>query len=305
MDLSGHFRCLLDGIFITASWVQELMDELGISGISQVWGEELGYYIWLSRADCSYALRMESCELPAPYPGVAKAIFSIRCFPYADSKIIKTFSPQERALLESDLFDSTNTPRVECLVAIPAGCFVVAALEITLDLGCGAAAFILASLDHMVTRTSAPFDAVTEGSHYGPSGTANGLTLRNIPAWPLAYPLFDKIVSMYAFRFRAHPRLALHRETRGYEFIAEDGAELGYPVDSDASTLRCLTVAFQPHLSRQSIPLTQYLLDEIAGHSCDVLFDDDSSESDQLAPLFFESRASSLLNPLWWALPHR
>ncbi len=290
---------------MTASWVQDLMDDLGISGISQEWGEELGYYIWLSQADCSYALRMESCELAAPYQGLAKAIFSIRCFPYADSKIIHAFSPQERALLKSDLFDSTNTPRLECLAAIPAGYFVIAALEITVDLGCGAAAFILASLDHMVTRPSAPLDAVTEGSHYRCSGTANGLTLRNIPAWPLAYPLFDKIVSMYAFRFRVPPYLALHRETRGYEFIAEDGADLGYPVDSDASTLRSLTVAFQPHLSRQSIPLTQYLQDEIAHHSCEVLFDGDSSESHWGGSLFDQSRVPSLLDPLWWALPYR
>ncbi len=305
MDLYGRFRSLMDGMFITASWAPDLMDDLEISGISQAWGEELGYYIWLSRADCSYALRMESCEAAVPKRGLAKAIFSIRCFPYADSKIIESFSPQERALLESDCFDETNTPRFEYLAAIPVGYFVIGALEITVDFACDAAACILASLDNLVTRTSATFGVRRKGLKSDEPRTVKGSILRNIRAWPLAYPLFDRIVSMFAFRSRAHPTLILRRESRGFEFIADDGTALGYPVDCDASTLWSLIVAFQPHSSMRSIPLTRYLRNQIASHSFDVLFDADSSGADQLDALFDESPVPSPLNSFWWQLPHR
>lgn len=304
MDAQAHIRCLVDGMFIKVSWVQDLMEELSITGISEVWGEELGYYVWFSNAVGAYALGLDSCCVTGPENALPKAVFSIRCFPYTNSKVFETFSPNEKALITSSIFDHTNTPRYECKEAIPPGLFRVGLIEIIADPRCAAAVFSLTSLDVLTTRAS-PSEIMTNVEKKSRRRISDGASIRQVPGWSMAYPLFDCLISMFAFYSAAHPSLALHSESRGFELVSDDETEDFRAVDSDATHIKTVLVAFNGNVCNESHLLDSYLRDQVSSGACDVLFDSVSSGLNSSHAILDTAAKQSMLNPLWWEIPHR
>ena len=305
MDAAARFRSLLDGTFLKVSWVQDLMDELRITGISQVWGETLGYYVWFSDAECSYGIRLESSGFSEAYEGVAEGIFGIRCFPYVNARIIDRFSPHEQALLRSRVFDHTNTPRYECQAAIPSGLFSVGGLQITIDPSCDGVVISLASLDNMVTRYSVPSKSSVDLPGANTSLNTESLFLRNVPAWSLAYTFFDRLVSMFAFSSGSGPVSVLYGQSPGFELLAKENARNFRMVDSNNALLNTAVVVFQSETTEASRAFKSYLDDQVSKRSYQVLFQESRSRGTRARGPCDSMPVGSLVNPQWWTIAHR
>ena len=218
MDCESFFQNKFNSMLVTTSWIDELKDRLGIEAVSQIWGDGPAWYLWLSGAEGVYRLQLAEAVLEKDHPLGKQGLFSITCYPFLNTGVFNTFSYEERALSQSDLFDDTHTPRFEKKNTIPDSLFNVAALEYRMNQDDSMACFTLDSLD--VLRSIFPegtvldFDLIRKSRRY-----QKGEIDRAVPGWQLAYPVFDRLLCMYAFYSRARPvRLRITRSP-GFEYV--------------------------------------------------------------------------------------
>jgi hypothetical protein len=51
-----------------------------------------------------------------------------------------------------------------------------------------------------------------------PTGTENGVVARNVPGWQISYPLFDRLISLYAFYTQQSPVFMGATRSPGFEY---------------------------------------------------------------------------------------
>ena len=51
-------RNLVDGLWLSATWVERLRSELGLAGLHQVWCERPAWYVWLMGDGGAYGLEL-------------------------------------------------------------------------------------------------------------------------------------------------------------------------------------------------------------------------------------------------------
>jgi hypothetical protein len=176
----------MDGMFTKVSWVEDLRVELGVEAVSQVWGDDPEYYVWIAGAPGIHHIKLEWVEYDTSHPALIRGLFSIRCYPLIGSTLMGSFSLEEQRIVSGPLFDDTNTPRYESRDAIPGECFAVGTMEILQDIMGATTLFVLESLDRFVTKS------LHSIAHTAVSSTSNEsdrlpTILRNVPGWSLSH----------------------------------------------------------------------------------------------------------------------
>lgn len=217
-ECESFFENKVNSMLVTTSWIDELKDLLGMEAVSQIWGEVPAWYMWLSDAQGVYRLQLADATTDEKSPAQKQGLFSIRCYPYDNTTVFDAFSYEEQVLRRSHLFDDTHTPRFEAMQRIPDSLFNVAALEYRVDQDDTMACFTLESLD--ILRCVYPEETVQHFDLIGKSRCyRKGEIGRSVPGWQLAYPVFDRLLGMYAYYSKVKPvRVRITRST-GFEYV--------------------------------------------------------------------------------------
>jgi hypothetical protein len=215
MDLESFFRNKVESMLITASWVEQVQHLLDLKGVSQVWGDRPEWYVWIDGAPGVYALVFEEGEaIQAEDQPLYMGQFAVKCYPYRTDSVFETYSPAERQMVSSDLFDHTHTPQFEAQPEIPKNFFTVGSISLALDAAETVAQFTFDSLDFLKWSTSTAND---NSENCLPKKSC----IRNIPGWQVGYPLFDRLVSLYAYYSKQPPAFVGVTRSPGFEwFIA-------------------------------------------------------------------------------------
>jgi hypothetical protein len=199
--------------------------------------------------------------------------------------VFGSYSEAERHCLKSTRFDQTNTPVYEARPDIPPSFFNIASLMITSYPQNGTTVFTVESLDtiRMVNTCD------TGGS---PATDIDSCLLRSVPGWEMGYPLFDSLISLYAFSIRMAPRWFRLSRLPGFEHVLMSdetitmrpcsksrvfSASLVFTEDPTVEPNQCL-----PVLDEGEGILFESRLDHCTRHSGDI--------------------PNPLINPLWWHL---
>ena len=217
-ECESFFQNKINSMLVTTSWVDTLKDLLGMEAVSQIWGDVPAWYMWLSDAMGVYQLQLVDAGFDENTPANKQGLFSKKCYPFHNATVFDSFSYEEQCLSRGCFFDDTHTPRFEDKERIPDSLFNVAAMEYRVNQDDTMACFTLESLDTMrcvyPDETVLDFDLVNKSRRY-----AAGETGRSVPGWRLGYPVFDRLLSMYAFYSKAKPvRLRITRSP-GFEYV--------------------------------------------------------------------------------------
>jgi hypothetical protein len=215
MDLDSFFRNKVESMLITASWVEQVQKMLNLAGISQVWGNRPEWYVWIDGAPGVYALVFErGGTIAGPDKILYAGHFAVKCYPDVTAGVFETFSPREREMVASDLFDHTHTPRFESHEEIPEAFFTVGSISFALDAAETVSLLTFDSLDFLRWAILPP---ETGSTNHQPEKCL----LRNIPGWQIGYPLFDRLVSLYAFYSKQPPAFIGATRSPGFECIID------------------------------------------------------------------------------------
>lgn len=292
IETDSFFTDRVNSLLLTTSWVETVKHQLGIQAASQIWGDRPAWYLWLSGASATYQLQWVGGD-PGDGPrGAASGIFAVKCYPFADRAVFKTFSAAEQRLIGGPRFDETHTPAFDHRETIPDDLFNVAVIDYTVDRRDRWSCISLESLDtlRMVSR-------------HGDSETIE----RSVPGWRLGLPMFDRLLGMIAFHGRKAPRRIRLVRSAGFAYATQGTTP---PViepapDVHAYTATVLFGSRQDGASKDFSPPDIALLSAGETEPAEVLFDATFSagawsESDRSSQAAIA--ATFPVNPLWWSL---
>jgi len=256
---------------------------VGLQGVSQIWEVPPAWYIWMTDAHGVYKLQLAQAEQLDDRGRHLNGIFTVKCFPYPQSALFKTFSPEERELRTSSLFDETHTPKFEHLDQLSENAFNVAMIECDMCTDKSFARFTLESLSTLRTIDGAVPDA-------GPQ-----VQRRFVPGWLLGRPFFNLLLAVYAYESKTVPtRIRLHRSP-GFETVQTNGRNVEY---HDSLDIHCYTasVDFGQASGNQNIEKElQEQGDVLLDCTCPNHKRPDHSLIEQVSDLF-------PVDELWWSL---
>ena len=214
MDFDSFFRNKVESMLITASWIEPVQKMLDLEGVSQVWGDRPEWYIWIQGAPGVYSLVFEEGKIiEAEDQTLYLGQFAVKCYPYVEAGVFDAFAPREREMVTSDLFDRTHTPRLEAREGVPTAFFTVGSISFLLDAAETVAMFTFDSLDFLKWSTI----TAKTGRRNGLNDSHDKSVIRNIPAWQVGYPLFDRLISLYAFYSKQSPAFIGATQSPGFE----------------------------------------------------------------------------------------
>lgn len=92
-------------MLIVSSWSEQFRTDIGLKGISQVWGGPPAWYFWLADAPGVYHLELLAAEGDMTYgKDLYKGVFVVKCYPYQNSRHFQSFSFLEQKLIQSHFF---------------------------------------------------------------------------------------------------------------------------------------------------------------------------------------------------------
>jgi hypothetical protein len=213
----SYFQNKIDSLLVTTSWVDTLKEQLGMEAVSQIWGDVPSWYLWLTDAKGVYKLQLADAAEEEGEPKNKQGLFSIKCYPFPDTSEFATFSYEEKLLRCSPFFDDTQTPCFEEKENIADHLFNVAIMDFQVHGNDTMACFTLESMDRIrwlyPEETVLDFDSIKKRKHFG-----KGDIDRAVPGWQLAYPLFDRLLCMYAFFAKTKPIRVRVTRSPGFEY---------------------------------------------------------------------------------------
>ena len=217
-ECETFFQNKINNMLVTTSWVDRLKRLLEIEAVSPIWGDVPAWYMWLSNAPGVYHLQLMDALFDENSSANKQGLFSIKCYPFPDASVFDAFSYEEQCLIQGRFFDDTHTPKFEEKEKIPDSLFNVAAMEYKVNQDDTMVRFTLESLNSMrcvyPEETVLDFDLIHKSRRY-----AEGEIGRSVPGWSLAYPLFDRLLSMYAFYSKAKPVRVRITRSAGFEYV--------------------------------------------------------------------------------------
>jgi len=218
MDFDSFFRNKVESMLLTASWVEPVQNMLDLRGVSQVWGDRPEWYIWINGAPGAYALVFVEGEvIETADQTLNLGQFGVKCYPSVTASVFDSFSPRERELVAGELFDHTHTPRLETRQRVPETFFTVGSLSFMLNAAETLAMLTFDSLDFLKWSLK----ALNTGHRNGLNDGHAERVIRNIPAWQIGYPLFDRLISLYAFYSKQTPAFIGVTRSPGFECIVD------------------------------------------------------------------------------------
>jgi hypothetical protein len=282
---------------VTASWVEKVKEVLGITAVSQVWAEKPAWYFWISEAPGVYHLQMENASAAGDF---TRGVFSIKCYPFPHGEIFHAFSGEEQELIQSDLFDHTNTPRLENLSIIPESFFNVGIMEYGISSDEDMAFFTFETLNAMRIRyeheTVQEYLVIKKSKRI-----AKGDIGRDVPGWAVGYLFFDRVLSLYSNYSKRKPGRVIMTRSPGFEHVytETDGFQC---LDSKQVKINALTVLFLSDHGTIDTRGDRLIREHIVARQQDVVYDrtfrcghfhHDHDQIPSMPPL----------NELWWTLP--
>ena len=307
-ECESFFQNKINGMLVTTSWVDDLKNLLGIEAVSQIWGDVPAWYMWLSDALGVYQLQLVDAGIDENSPATKQGFFSIKCYPFHNATVFDAFSYEEQCLSRSRFFDDTHTPRFEEKENIPESLFNVAAMEYRVNQDDTMACFTLESLDTMRSvypdETVLDFDLINKNRRY-----AAGETGRSVPGWKLGYPVFDRLLSMYAFYSKAKPvRLRITRSP-GFEYVHTGNHAFACVDVPDTHRLAASVFFASQGDPDHGVHLNEFDMveQEEDERQVEILLDQafpcgHFHASDRMA--FAKINEHTHINELWWSLAH-
>jgi hypothetical protein len=295
--LEDFFRQRMDGLLITASWSLDLQQAAGLRAASQIFQDRPAWYIWLDNSRSAYALAWAG---PAEQdgPGLPPAgIFFLKFYPHPASRRLTGFSPEERELVGSDLFDHTGTPVYEALKRIPEGLFCVAGISVTLDPQ-GSWAIITLEGQESLRQVAGhdldmPFTVLPGSARF-----SAGQAIRQVPSWELGWPIFNALACLQAFQGRQAPAALKLSAGPGFEHVL-DGDRVDCRSTTDLRDLSCSLLLATDCSNCRQAGLAR--MEQEAAQSGRRVIAQLEFPSGGL-PLEVEQPPEIQLNPHWWSL---
>ncbi len=131
IDAYSATRNLIENTFSYLTWHEDVCEQAGFKGISQVFQEDPAWYFWLNQVPGAFLLRLHAEEPIADNQYVS---LSLHYFPAAEEEIFQDLSAGEKWLLSDEsIFDQeTNTPEFEAYEQF-VYMFVVAEIGFVID----------------------------------------------------------------------------------------------------------------------------------------------------------------------------
>lgn len=285
-------------MLVSASWFEEFKESLGIQGVSQVWGDMPAWYFWISESPGAYLFQLEEAGEESDGGG-SRGLFSIKYYPRPGTEVFGRFSFEERSLIESDLFDNTGTPLAEAREKIPESLFNVAAVECVLGSDDAASRFTMESLDLMCIRDETEVRRTSPGSnreeHFRP-----GEVGRSVPGWEIAYPLFDRLICLFAHYRKQKPTHIFMTRSPGFEYVYQGNKKL-ICRETDAVGVFALNILF-PASGTTQITIGGGLPTGANDDTLCVVVFDHRSPCGHYHPPAARLPLVGSLNPQWWSL---
>ena len=287
-------------MLIVSSWSEQFRSDIGFKGVSQIWGERLAWYFWLADSPGVYQLEMMDTEEDQDTrENRCTAVFNVKCYPYQDRPEFQSFSFLEQKLVQSDLFDDTNTPVFEHKADIPPDLFTVATVEIDMDLEGHATIVSFESMDHLRTRfaqeTHQTFPMVNLSRTFGMQEID-----RDVLGFQMGYPLFDCLMCLYANTHNQPPVNIRLTRLPGYEFVIKDGDVHA----RENRNIKGLNLnMFYSATGLGAYPAGNYIFGDSNEGREDIIYDRHFAcghfhESKE------EEKLPMMLNQQWWSLSH-
>ena len=256
---------------------------VGLQAVSQVWEASPAWYVWMSDAHGVYKFQLVQAEQLQDRDRHLSGIFAVKCFPYPHSNVFKTFSPEEKELRTSSLFDATHTPTFDHLDQLPEDAFNVAVIECDMHTDGIYARFTLESLSTLRTVDA----IVSEG---GPQAQR-----RDVPGWRLGGTFFNWLLAVYAYGSRTVPTRIQLRRSQGFETVQTSGLNVVY---RDRPDIHCYTATVDFGQVSGSQSAEKHLQEQ-----GDVLLDCKCPDHEKPPHALFEPVSDLFpLNELWWSL---
>ncbi|MGD9819623.1 MAG: hypothetical protein AB7V04_13125, partial [Desulfomonilaceae bacterium] len=166
-------------------------------------------------------------------------LFSVKAYPFRNSKLFPKLSEEERALIVGDFFDGTNTPRYERFDHIHPSHFTVGTIELGYGGENSSECFQITceTLDSMKTV------AVSTTIEEFVDGGSSCQTLRNLPGWELTYDLFNAIALIHLNCFDKKPSKTILKKSPGFITLVDQfGRSLS--VDDKSSNLMSISISY-------------------------------------------------------------
>jgi hypothetical protein len=112
IEAYGASRNLIDNAFTHLTWYEDVCEQVGFKGISQIWKEEPAWYFWQKQVKGAFLLRLHADEALVTEHYLS---FTLHYFPRPDEAACQQLPDTEKALLaDQSLFHpETNTPNFE------------------------------------------------------------------------------------------------------------------------------------------------------------------------------------------------
>jgi hypothetical protein len=224
IKVSSIIRERLDSLLITASWFPDLKNVIGLQGVSPVWQDNPAYYLWLKGVPCVFQLECDEAHYESGHDEkLICSVFSVRSFPFRNTELLPGFSASEREILNSPVFDGSNTPSFDHLQDLDKNLFLVSRIEWICPESASWNMFSMNALDlSVIRRGSIPTDPLNLS--FEPFSDV----LRRVPSWEISLPIFDVLNTLHVFYSRQKLRNLRVVSRNGLEYvISPDGkAEL-------------------------------------------------------------------------------
>ncbi|CAB1081688.1 hypothetical protein JY97_09405 [Alkalispirochaeta odontotermitis] len=297
MDFDSFFRNKVESMLLTASWVEQVQKMLDLTGVSQVWGDRPEWYMWITGAPGVYALVFEEGEvIETADQTLNLGQFVVKCYPYVTASVFDSFSPREREMVSAELFDHTHTPRLEARQYVPETFFTVGSLSFMFDAAESVAMLTFDGLDFLKWSLK----TVKTGYGDGLNDAHGKRVIRNIPAWQIGYPLFDRLISLYAFCSKESPAFIGATRSPGFECIVDSH-------QTPESWVNAETQQYSTSVLFSNATDTKELVDKNWRAHLDpaeeIVFEHTCSHS-ACVHAAAEGLPQVVINSLWWDLAH-
>ncbi len=259
-------------MFITASWVESVKQEVGVSGVSPVWDDQPIWYVWVESAPGPFALSLEQTDFHTINgETLISGQFALKCYPWPTNLMFSVFSKAERQAILSGLFDRTNTPVLETRDQIRATDFGVGALTIVLDPKADLFRLTFDSLDYLRERH------LSESEPNDMSMADEREIIRCVPGWKIGALFFERFVALRAFYSKQNPFKVGICRSPGFETIktAQGNGEI-----IAATDLSCQSISVLFKQPRADLAAAKALWRDRLEADDQVVMDDDGDQYD-------------------------
>ncbi len=287
-------------MLVKASWVEKIRTDLGLEGVSQVWGERPAWYFWISDAPGVYLLELaETGTRQDEDFDLHEVTFFLKCYPFVDHRVFQSFSFEEQGLIRSKYFDHTNTPHFDYRENISPNLFNIAKIECAFDGEETMAAFTFESLDTwrvvFQKSTTVNYPLLDKQKKF-----ATGEVDRRVPGTQIGYLFFDRLLSLFSFYSQKRPVRVLGFRSRGFEYVYGKSGTFAC-VDSERVKVYTTSVLYDLSDEINNTKRLKYVENKLKNENEETLYDNKFS-GDHSGVEGNEIQHLMPLNHQWWSL---